>query len=90
MTPEHHPRSIEGKRWLDHAGNVRKVYRAVWVACAMLLVVEVFIDKHGEVPVEHWFGFHGFYGLAACVGLVLAAKLLRRLLKRPENYYDAR
>ena len=77
-------------RWLDRPENVRKVYLAVWVACGLLLLVELFIDKHGEVGIEHWFGFHGFYGFVACVGLVLAAKLLRRLVIRPEDYYDRR
>lgn len=82
--------STEPKRWLDHTANVRKVYLSVWVACGLLLIAELFIDKHGEVEIEHWFGFHGFYGLIACVVLVLAAKLLRRVLYRPEDYYDHR
>jgi hypothetical protein len=84
------PESNEAPRWLDRAGNVRKVYYSVWIACGLLLLAELFIDKHGEVGIEHVFGFHGFYGLVACVALVLAAKLLRRVLIRPENYYDDR
>jgi hypothetical protein len=28
------------------------------------------------------------YGFVACVLLVLTAKALRRLLKRPEDYYE--
>jgi len=90
MNPVVKPPSTEPERWLDRAENVRKVYYGVWVACALLLVAELFIDKHTETAAEHWFGFHGFYGLVACVALVLAAKLLRRVLKRPENYYDDR
>lgn len=90
MTPPVDPVQGESPRWLDRAENVRKVYHAVWVACALVLVIELFIDKHVETEVEHLFGFHGFYGLVACVALVLAAKLLRRVLMRPENYYDDR
>lgn len=82
--------SGEPRRWLDEPANVRKVYLSVWVVCGLLLLAELFIDKHGEVDIEHWFGFHGFYGLIACVVLVLAAKQLRRVLMRPENYYDDR
>lgn len=84
------PQSNEPLRWLDRTENVRKVYYSVWIACGLLLLAELFIDKHGEVDIEHVFGFHGFYGLVACVLLVLAAKLLRRALIRPENYYDDR
>ncbi|MDX1593524.1 MAG: hypothetical protein R3298_04695 [Gammaproteobacteria bacterium] len=80
----------EKTHWLDRPRNVRKVYLAVWVACGLLLVAELFVDKHGEVGIEHWFGFHGWYGFIACVALVIVAKALRRLLFRPEDYYDAR
>ena len=90
MKPQAEPAPAERVRWLDHAENVRKVYYGVWVVCGLLLVAELFIDKHVETTAEHWFGFHGFYGLVACVALVLAAKGLRRLLMRPETYYDDR
>ena len=80
----------EQRRWLDCPENVRKVYFLVWIVCAVLLLLELLIDKHAETAAEHWFGFHGFFGLIACVGLVLAAKLLRRVISRPEDYYDHR
>lgn len=80
----------EPRRWLDHPGNVRKIYYSVWVVCTLLLLAELLIDKHGETEIEHLFGFHGLYGFIACVLLVLAAKLLRRALYRPEDYYDNR
>ena len=80
----------EGKRWLDHKKNVDKVYWSVWILCALLFAVEPFVHKHGDFAFEIWFGFHGWYGFVACVGLVLAAKVLRILLKRPEDYYERR
>ena len=43
-----------------------------------------------DFAVEGWFGFHGLFGFVACVALVLAATALRRILKRPADYYDAR
>ena len=33
-------------------------------------------------------GFYGFYGFVSCVGLVLLAKQIRKILGRKENYYD--
>ena len=87
MNPGSGNEPLEPVRWLDHAHNVRKIYYGVWVVCGLLLVAELFIHKHTETEVEHWFGFHGWYGLVACVALVLAAKGLRRLLIRPEGYY---
>ena len=34
------------------------------------------------------YGFYGIFGFVACVALVLIAKQLRRVLMRPEDYYD--
>ncbi len=64
-----------------------KVIWVVVVICALLVGADLFYDKHGEYAVETWIGFHGVYGFVSCVGLVLAAKGLRRLLKRDEDYY---
>lgn len=78
-----------GKRyWLDRKENVTKVYWSVWALCGLLLLIELAVDMHGAFAIEHWFGFHGLFGFVACVGLVLVAKALRRILRRPENYYD--
>lgn len=68
--------------------NTPAIYKAVFICCLLLLLVEPLVHKHGQFHFEEWFGFHGFFGFVACVGLVLAAKVLRRWLKRPENYYD--
>ncbi|HJV10232.1 MAG TPA: hypothetical protein VJ690_01895 [Burkholderiales bacterium] len=67
--------------------------KALWlvaIACLLLLLAEPLVHKHGDFDAEYWFGFHGWFGFVACVGLVLAAKALRRLLKRPEDYYERR
>ncbi|MBI1983902.1 MAG: hypothetical protein HYS61_06860 [Acidobacteria bacterium] len=78
----------EKRYWLDRTENVTKVYRSVWTLCGLLLLVEPAIDKHGEFAIENWFGFHGLFGFVACIALVLTAKGLRRVLRRPEDYYD--
>ncbi len=78
----------EREFWLDRSENVSKLYRGLWLLCALLLVAELMVHKHGELEFENWFGFHGWFGFVACVLLVLAAKLLRVLIKRPEDYYE--
>jgi len=65
--------------------------KAFWVTatlCALLVLADLFYTKHGHYAVEQWFGFHGWYGFVSCMFLVIAAKQLRRLLKRDEDYYD--
>jgi hypothetical protein len=82
------PTGDEGRYWLDDPRNVDRLVRGFYVLCALLLAVDVFVPKHGPFAIEHLFGFYAFYGFIACVLLVLAAKQLRRVLMRPEDYYD--
>jgi hypothetical protein len=79
----------EGRKyWLDDPRNVTKIFWWLCAVCGLLFVADAFYDKHPHFAAEGWFGFYGVFGFVACVGLVLAAKGLRRILKRPEDYYD--
>ena len=53
-----------------------------------LFFADGFYHKHGEVTAEYLFGFYGVYGFIGCVALVLAAKWLRTVVMRSEDYYD--
>jgi hypothetical protein len=74
--------------WLDEPAHVERLVRGFYAACALLLLLDLFVPKHGAFAVERLFGFYAFFGFAACVALVLVAKQLRRVLMRPEDYYD--
>lgn len=78
----------EKKYWLDEPRNVDKVVYGLYGLCAALFVIDYFVPKHGPFAMEYFFGFYGLYGFVACVALVLAAKQMRKVLKRPEDYYD--
>lgn len=78
----------EPKRWLDNPRNVDKIYYGLWVVCALVVLADLFYEKHGYFHFEHWIGFHGAFGFIACVALVVLAKQMRRLLIRSEDYYD--
>jgi len=75
--------------WLDDPANVKKVVWALVAVCLIVFGADALIHKHGYFQVEHIFGFYGLYGFIVCVGLVLAAKALRIILMRPEDYYDS-
>ena len=81
----------ERKYWLDEPRNVNKVFYGVCILCALFGLLDVggfFYHKHVHEPVEKVWNFYGFYGFVACWVLVLAAKRLRKLVLRKENYYD--
>lgn len=95
------PSAPEPERFLDRPENVRKLLKVFFALCAVLLLLDL-VDligvwtgiewlhykKHPHYSVENWFGFYGIYGLVGCVLLVLAAKVLRLIVMRGEDYYD--
>ncbi len=86
MIPARDP--TEKLYWLDSRANVERLVRGFYAVCALLLLLDFFVPKHGTFAIEHVFGFYAFFGFAACVTLVLVAKQLRRIVMRPEAYYD--
>lgn len=60
-----------------------------WLAgtCVVLLIAELAIDRHPHVPGEGLPFFYAIVGFVAFVLIVLGAKSLRRLIRRPEDFY---
>lgn len=77
----------EKKYWLDEPHNVDKIFWGLVGLCALLAVLDFLYPKHGHFLWEGWIGFYGVYGFLSCVGLVLLAKQLRKVVKRDERYY---
>ena len=75
-------------RWLDRPRNVTRLVYGLYALGAALLLADLFYEKHVHFDFEAWFGFFAFFGFGAYVFIVLSAKVLRRLIKRPEDYYD--
>lgn len=79
----------QGKRyWLDRPENVARLYRALWIVGGLLALLDLVIHRHAEAGFDGWFSFYALYGFVACVALVLAAKVLRQVVMRPEDFYD--
>jgi len=72
----------------DNPRNTRLVVRGLLLICAFLAFLDAVIHRHVSHPWEALFGFYALFGFVACVLLVLLAKEMRKLLMRPEDYYD--
>lgn len=75
------------RRWLDEPRHQRRLVLALYGACALLLAADLVVHRHGHFSFEQGIGFFGLFGFVAYVSIVNAGKLLRRLVKRPEDYY---
>lgn len=66
----------------------RWLIRLLWVSAALTLVVEWFVHRHSVFAFEETFAFYALFGFVSYVFIVRGAMLLRRLIKRGEDYYD--
>jgi hypothetical protein len=88
------PQSPEPSRhWLDQPRNVNRIVRGLYLLCGLVLALDLldgWLDFKQQIHPElaRAFGFYGIFGFVCCVGLVLCAKGLRKLLMRKEDYYD--
>jgi hypothetical protein len=82
------PHREHDRHWLERPETVQRIVYTLYAICALLLVMDPLIYKHGPFAIEHLWGFYGIFGFVGCVFLVLAAKVLRLILMRPEDYYD--
>lgn len=78
----------DDRRWLDQPRNVTRIVYGLATLGGLALLADLFYVKHPHFGVEGWHGFYAIYGFVGSVFLVLAAKQLRRVLKRDEDYYD--
>ncbi|NVM22946.1 MAG: hypothetical protein HWN68_14345 [Desulfobacterales bacterium] len=79
----------EKKYLFDKPGNVNRLLAIFFSSLVVLLIIEMFVQKHPHFAWEKWPEFYCVYGFVACVVLVIVAKyILRPLVMRREDYYD--
>ncbi len=77
--------------WLYQPENRRKLWAILFVILFLTLLPEFFVHHHAHFPnikLDTWWGFFAWYGFLTCAAMVIVAKLLGWLLKRPDAYYD--
>jgi hypothetical protein len=74
--------------WLVRPSTIRKLWIGSSVVLSLVVLAQTVIYVKGYFGFDAWFGFGAVYGFASCLLMVLLAKLLGLLLKRPQDYYD--
>lgn len=73
--------------WLVRPTTIRLLWWVFSAVLAALVAAQLLIKVKGYFGVDGWFGFGAVFGFLSCVAMVLIAKLLGLVLKRPEDYY---
>lgn len=73
--------------WLDEPRNVKRLWRGFLVLLALTVAAQLVVHLHPHFAIESVFGFYAWFGFLACAAMIVVAKVLARLLKRPDTYY---
>ncbi len=74
--------------WLARSGTIRLLWLLFGVILIALVLADLVLQHHPLFGLDATFSFAAWYGFAACIVLVLFAKILGAILKRPDAYYD--
>jgi len=84
------PAAPEPIHWLDQPRNVKRLWRGFLVVLALTVLAELLVHLHPHFEIESVFGFHAWFGVMACAAMIVVAKALALVLKRPDTYYGRR
>ena len=81
---------VEGSdnHWLTRPATIRKLWIGFSIVLAITVLQQALIKVKGYFGIDSLFGFGAAFGFLSCAAMVLVAKVLGVVLKRPEDYYD--
>ena len=82
-----HPEPREDDAWLARPSTIRLLWLVFAVVLAVSVAAQLLFKVKGYFGIDGWLGFGAAFGFLACVGMVLVAKVLGKLLKRDEKFY---
>lgn len=77
------------EHWLVRAGTIRLLWIVFAVVLAAVVLMDLAVEHHPYFGIDGTFGFGAWFGFFSCVALVVFAKALGAILKRPDTYYDS-
>jgi hypothetical protein len=79
----------EQDHWLARPSTIRLLWVVFIVVLAALVGLDLVVTHHPNFDLDSRFGFGAWFGFLSCVVLIVFAKALGALLKRPDTYYDS-
>ena len=75
------------EHFLTRPGTIRGLWWSFSALLALTVLAQLVFYVKGYFTVDGWFGFGAMFGFLSCLLMVLFAKLLGYVLKRPQDYY---
>jgi len=75
--------------WLTRESTIKRLWGAFVIMLVIIVLLDLVVDHHGYFGLDGTFGFGAWFGFLSCVVLIVGAKGLGSVLKRPDTYYDS-
>lgn len=75
--------------WLVRPGTIKLLWIVFAVVLVATVMMDLVIDHHPYFGLDGTFGFGAWFGFVSCIAMIVFAKALGALLKRPDTYYDS-
>jgi hypothetical protein len=87
---DHQSKDAASRHWLDEPRNVKRLWRGFLIVLVVVVAAQWLVPMQPHFSVESVFGFNAWFGFGACAAMIVVAKVLALLLKRPDSYYGKR
>lgn len=77
----------EKTHWLDQPRNIKLLWRGFLLVLVLTVLAEFLVPMHPHFAIESIFSFNAWYGFLVCALMIVVAKGLALVLKRPDTYY---
>lgn len=78
----------EKQYFFDKKDNIKRVLYVFYAFCALLFAADFVVHRYSYHALEKIPAFYALFGFGAYVLIVFTAALLRKLVMRPEDYYE--
>lgn len=78
---------MDKSHWLDEPRHVKLLWRIFLAVLVLIVAVGALIPLHPHFEIESTFGFYAWFGFLACGVMIVVAKAMALLLRRPDTYY---
>jgi hypothetical protein len=75
--------------WLTRPSTVKRLWIIFVLVLAATVLMDLVVPRHFYFGLDGTFGFNAWFGFASCVAMIVFAKVLGGVLKRPDTYYDS-
>ena len=77
------------KHWLTLPKTIKKLWFVMLSILFFSIFIQFFFPVNGHFEIEQSFAFGAWFGFLTCVLMIVVAKLLGFLIKRPDSYYES-